>query len=165
MKLSMNNPTVGGLCFEVMDKNVATMLMGQYVVYKPYLLDDDAPTNTPRLDVMVQINGSTVPAVSMFDLLYLERNAYAERMHISYTKRRIVKKIQLIALQDSESVDELKELSISPSFRISLSARCILWPELDVHYINDNYFIRIIGNYWAVVGNQTVWDTSDEITF
>lgn len=162
MKLSIINIAVGTITFEVMNRQVMNMLLQQYVMYKPQRIDDEAAVKTEPLTVMVQVDGSTVPAVSMYDLLWLERNAFAEALHISYTKNRVVKRLPLIAF-DCESVSELEELSTNSSFRIALSARCALWPELDVHCINNNYFIRLVGNYWAIVGEQTVWTTSDEI--
>lgn len=162
MKLSIINMSVGTIRFEVMNRQVLNMLMSQYVAYNPCRIDDDAPVDTPRLTVQVQVDGHSVPAVSMYDLLWLERQAMAEALPISYTKPRIIKRLPLIQFLETEK-NELEELSKSSSYRIALSARCARWPDLDVHFINDNYFIRLIGNYWAIIGEQTVWTESDTI--
>lgn len=163
MKMLIVSRLAGTICFEVMNRQVLDMLMIQYMAYNPVRVDDDAIMNTGRLLVEVQVNDQDVPAVSEYDLLWLERHAFSEGSFIAYSKRRVVKKLRQITFLEDEILLSSDELTQNPSFRIALSARCALWPDVDVHCIHDNYFIRIVGDYWAIVGNQTVWDTSDEI--
>lgn len=155
MKVSILSMNRGSKRFEVMNNEVLRFVTFAYAAYSPTRIDDDALIIDGGLDVDVLLNGAAVQAVSMYDLLWLERKAFADGTSISYTKNRVVKHIPLIQFGIEES--GLEELADSPSFRISLSARCALWPDLDVHCISGNYFMRIVGDYWSIVGEQTAW--------
>lgn len=113
-------------------------------------------------NIRATVDGKELVVKSLAELLELERNAFAEALQIQYNFKRVVKHISMLKL-DEEDAGELEALTNNPSFRIALTACCTLHPDQDVYCINDNYFVRLVGNYWAVIGEQTRWSESDVI--
>lgn len=110
----------------------------------------------------VTIGNEVIEAMDSETVAELERRAYDQKLTITYEQKRIVKFIHPMKFANVTD-SELKELIATGGFRMALSATMQLNPDMPFYAVHDVVFVRLVGNYWAVVGYQTSWDESDEI--